>query len=301
MLRTALVTGATAFVGSHLVQRLVADGVEVHVVLRPSSQIDRLAVAADQVTVHRDTGEVVALAEALAGIDLDACFHLASYFKAEHEPADVGPLVDSNVAFPTRVAEALGERPELVFVNTGSAWQHVDQKRYSPAALYAATKQAFQDVLRFYAEARRFRVADVALFDTYGPGDPRPKLLNVMRSAQADGEPMLMPPGEQLIDLVYIDDVVEAFLAAAATRPRRGAVAEYEVRSGRALTLRDLFAVVGRVTGKPVPAAWGVRPYRRKEMMTPWWRDRPVPGWTAQVDLEQGIARTWAAPPAFTR
>lgn len=301
VLRTALVTGATAFVASHLVQRMVADGVDVHVVVRPTSQIDRMGVVADHITVHRDTGDVVALAAALADIELDACFHLASYFTAEHEPADVGPLVDSNVAFPTRVAEALGERPELVFVNTGSAWQHVDGKRYSPAALYAATKQAFQDVLRFYAEASRFRVVDVALFDTYGPRDPRPKLLSVMRSAQAEGETLLMPPGEQLIDLVYIDDVVEALLAAAATRPRRGTVAEYEVRSGRALTLRDLFAVVERVTGKPVPAVWGVRPYRRKEMLKPWWRDRPVPRWTAQVDLEEGIARTWAAPPAFSR
>jgi nucleoside-diphosphate-sugar epimerase len=280
-----LVTGATAFVGSHLVDRLVADGVEVHIVVRPSSQVQRADVA-----VHVDDGDVDGLAAGLAAVPADACFHLASYFVAEHGPDDVAPLVESNVAFPTRLAEALGERPDLVFVNMGSAWQHVDAEPYRPAALYAATKQAFQDVLRYYGDAGRFRVVNLALFDTYGPGDPRPKLLNVMRRAQVDGTPLQMSPGDQLIDLVYVDDVVDA-LSAAAAAP---AGAEYEVRSGRMLSLRDLFEVVEQVTGKPVPAVWGGRPYRAKEMMTPWSIGRPVPGWSPKTDLEEGIRRTWA-------
>lgn len=294
-MKSALVTGATGFVGSRLTQRLVQDGWSVHVLVRKSSSLHRLAPIADQVATVVDPGEVTELAAGLEPLELDVCFHLAAHFVGQHTPDDIAPLIEGNVALPTRLAEALGTRPDLVFVNTGSAWQHVGGEPYNPAALYAATKQACKDILRFYADAGAFRVVNLALFDTYGPDDPRPKLLALLRKAQATGTTLGMSSGRQLIDLVYIDDVVDAFLAAADAPPGKEPVPEYAVATGSPLSVRELVDVVQRATGAPVPVEWGVRPDRAKEMLAPWDVAPVVPGWGPQVSLDEGIRRTWAS------
>ena len=290
----ALVTGATGFVGSRLTERLVDEGWAVHVLVRASSSLDRLAVVRDRLTVVVDPGDVDGLTAALASVELDACFHLAAHFVGQHTPADVMPLVEANVALPARLAEALAGRTDLVLVNTGSAWQHVGGDDYNPAALYAATKQACKDILRFHADAGAFRVVNLALFDSYGPRDPRAKLLALLRRAQADGTPLGMSSGHQLIDLVYVDDVADAFIAAVGATPDKD-FPEYAVSSGSPLSLRELVTLVERVTGVPVPVEWGVRPPRAKEMLAPWDVGPPVPGWAPRVPLEEGIRRTWTA------
>lgn len=294
-MKSALVTGATGFVGSRLTHRLVRDGWAVHVLVRTSSSLHRLQAVSDRVSTVVDPGDVVQLAERLEGLDLDVCFHLAAHFVGQHTPRDIAPLIEGNVTLPTRLAEALGTRPELVFVNTGSAWQHVGGEPYNPAALYAATKQACKDILRFYADIGAFRVVNLALFDTYGPDDPRPKLLALLRKAQASGTTLGMSSGRQLIDLVYIDDVVEAFLTAVDAPPSKEPVPEYAVATGSPVSVRELVAAVQRATGAQVPVEWGVRPDRAKEMLAPWDVAPVVPGWTAKVSLDEGIRRTWAS------
>lgn len=288
----AVVTGATGFLGSALTRALVGQGRDVHVVVRPSSSLDRLA---EGVTVHVDDGTTEGLAESLASVAVDTCFHLASCFVGVHTPSDVVPLVAANVGFTARLAEALAGPAVPLLVNAGTAWQHVGGEAYRPAALYAATKQAGLDVLGYYAEEGMLRVVSLALYDTYGPHDPRPKLLNRLRAAQRTGETLSMSPGEQLIDLVYVDDVVEAFLAAAEVGEKdRRPFAEHAVASGEPVSLRELVAVIEAVTDRPVPVAWGAVQYRRNEMLAYWDAAPVLPGWKPQVGLEEGIRRTWA-------
>jgi nucleoside-diphosphate-sugar epimerase len=102
-----------------------------------------------------------------------------------------------------------------------------------------------------------------------------------------------MSPGEQLIDIVYIDDVVDAFVAGA-ERLLAGLEApmeEFGVSSGNPLPLRELAATFSRVSGLPLDIEWGGRPYRPREVMQPWTRYRALPGWQPRVGLEEGLAR----------
>jgi nucleoside-diphosphate-sugar epimerase len=220
-------------------------------------------------------------------------FHLASLFLAQHEVADVTPLLTSNVLFGTQLAEAMAANGVTRLVNTGTSWQHYENADYDPVCLYAATKQAFEDILAHYVSVCGLRAVTLKLFDTYGPDDPRPKLFTLLRKVAESQQPLAMSPGDQMIDLVYIDDVVDAFLAAAG-RLEGGSVANHEryaVSSGRPIRLRDLVALYGRVAGVPMPIEWGKRPYRPREVMTTWDRGNPPPGWAPKVGLEDGIAR----------
>lgn len=296
MTRVAIVTGATGFLGSHLTAGLAERGWEVHVVVRPTSSLDVLGRHRSAVEVHVDDGTHDGLATALKGVEADVCFHLATHFVGRHAPDDIAPMVESNIGFPTRLADVLAGPGSPIFVNTGTIWQQVDGSPYRPAALYAASKQACQDMLQFYADEGLLRVVTLALYDTYGPGDRRRKLLTLLREAQGSGRTLPMSPGDQLIDLNYVDDVVEAFLAALRVFDDGSDGAKrYAVRSGAPVSLRRLVEVIEEVTGAPVPVEWGATPYRPREMMTYWTADPVLPGWAPTVELAEGLRRTWAA------
>lgn len=287
--RRALVTGASGYIGSRLARRLVSDGWEVHVLLRPGSQFDLPAqVAIDRIGL--ETGE---LAEAVRRAAPDAVFHLAAAFVAEHTLEDVAPLVQANLLFGTQLLEAMRVNGVRLLVNTGTAWQHFGNRDYDPVNLYAATKQAFEAILAYYVNAHGFAAATLALFDTYGPGDTRPKLMRALWQAAARGTPLAMTSGEQLLDMVFVDDVVEAFLAAELALRGSGPVqCVYGVSSGVPLRLKELVASFEAATGVRLDLAWGARPDRARDVFVPWTGFKAPPGWQARVPLLEGIRRS---------
>ncbi len=220
-------------------------------------------------------------------------FHLASLFLSEHQSKDIEPLINSNILFGTQLVEAMVKNEVFKIVNTGTSWQHYNNEDYNPVCLYAATKQAFEDILKFYVEATPLRVITLKLFDTYGPNDPRPKLFNLLKKALRDQTPLSMSPGEQLIDIVYIDDVIDAFIIAA-QRLLNDMVKkneEYAVSSGNPLQLKDIVEFYEKTIGKKLPIEWGTRPYRSREVMKPWNRFKTLPNWKPKIGLEEGISR----------
>lgn len=290
----ALVTGGTGFVGGRLVAALVARGVETHVVVRPTTSPRRRAQLG---SVHGwvvDDGRVDTLTAALARIRPDVTFHLATHFVAQHAPDDIRPLVEANLSLPLRLAEALAAQGQSRLVNTGTVWQHVESALFRPKGLYAATKQAAEDLLRAYAELDQLSVCTLVLTDVYGPGDPRPKLLpSLVRAAREGGPPLAMGSGRPYVDLVHVDDVVAAFLAVA--EPGASRWERFGVGSGAPVTVRALVALVEEVLGVPVPVEWDARPDRPLEMVTPWSPGPPPPGWAPRIDLRTGVAQLGGA------
>ena len=245
--RRALVTGATGFVGSHLVRTMVREGWGVHIVVRPTSDVSALGPERAGVKVHRHDGSRQVLTTALSEAAPDVVFHLASLFISEHKPDDVEPLISANILFPTLLLEAMAMTQVRCLVNTGTAWQHYRDAPYSPVCLYAATKQAFEAVLQYYVETHKFRAITLKLFDTYGPEDRRPKLFSLLAKAAGATEPLAMSAGDQQLDLVYIDDVVAALIAAGtASGVDRQTV---NVGSGVETSINDLIATISAITG----------------------------------------------------
>jgi nucleoside-diphosphate-sugar epimerase len=295
--RTILVTGATGFIGTHLTRRLVADGWDVHLVVRAGADLRRLGPAAERVKAHIHDSTTEGMVALVGAARPDLVIHLASLFLVQHSPADVSRLVASNVLFGTQLVEAMTRHGMTRLLNTGTSWQHFENRDASPVNLYAATKEAFDAVLAYYVEAQGLKVLTLKLCDTYGPDDPRPKLFTLLRKTAVGGQPLAMSPGEQLLDLVHIDDVVEAYRLAAERLLADQVVGHerYAVSSGAARPLREVVLVFEEAAGTKLPIEWGGRPYRSREVMRPWDRGRPVPGWRPRVGLLDGIRRTLAA------
>ncbi len=291
--QTAIVTGATGFVGSHLVRRLIKDEWETHIITRSSSSLKLLEDIRDKVVVHRHNGTTNSMINIIKEAKPEIVFHLASLFLAQHTPDDIERIVQSNLLFGTQLVEAMTLQGVKKLVNTGTSWQHFQNEQYNPVCLYAATKQAFEDMLKFYVETWELNVITLKLFDTYGPDDPRPKLFTLLKKVAEKQTELDMSPGEQVIDLVYIDDVIEGYLLAS-KRLMNGKVLnmeEYAISSGNPVSLRELVAIYGQTIEKPLPIKWGSKSYRTREVMIPWNKGKKIPGWKPKIGLIEGIKK----------
>jgi len=290
--RTALVTGATGFVGSHLARRLVRDGWEVHILSRAGSHLPDTPEFT-RVTNHVHDGSTEGMVSCVAQAKPHVVFHLASLFLSQHATKDIEPLMTSNLLFGNQLLEAMKINGVTSIINTGTSWQNYNNEDYNPVCLYAATKQAFEAILEYYVQACHFKAITLKLFDTYGPDDPRPKLFHLLNKAATSGELLDMSAGEQLIDLVYIDDVTEAYMTAA-ERLLAGAVSQHEhyaVSSGHPLPLKELVELYVEITGRNIEVNWGMRPYRYREVMVPWYSGEFLPYWRLNVDLANGFKK----------
>lgn len=288
-----LVTGGSGFVGGHVLRGMADDGHAVAAVVRGGSDTSRLDTRA-QVLVH--DGSTEGLHALVAGFRPDAVLHIASKFVAQHQPADIDPLIEANLRFGCQLLDAMSRSGVDALVDFGTSWQHFhtapdEPQAYHPVSLYAATKQAFQDLIRFYAEARGLRALTLKLSDTYGPGDTRAKVIALLNRISASGETLAMSPGDQTFNLSHVDDVVGGVRVALArvTAAPAGTVESWAVRGEEQMTLRDFVQLYREVTGRAVDIEWGKRPYRDREVMKPWLGPL-LPGWRQRVPLREGLA-----------
>jgi nucleoside-diphosphate-sugar epimerase len=229
--------------------------------------------------------------------DPDVIAHLAALYIGEHQPDDVEDLVKSNLLFPVQLAEAMSVNKVQKMINVGTSWQHFEDAEFNPVNLYAATKQAYRALLRYYVETSGIRVIHLELFDTYGPDDRRGKLFSLLDSVKKSGDRIAMSPGEQRLDPVYIDDVINAFMVALellnteafGTSHRQET---YSVCTGAPISLIELVNVYEDVVGQSLDIEWGGREYRAREVMQPWSLGGTLPGWAPRISLVDGIRRT---------
>lgn len=293
--KIALVTGASGFIGKHLCQRLLKDGWTVHAIVRYTTNVNELIKLLDgKITCHYYDAMDNHLVKIIGEVQPTAVFHLASLFLVNHQFEDIVPMVSSNIILATQLVDAMIQNGVYHLVNTGTSWQHYQNNIYNPVNLYAATKQAFLDIVKYYQEISPLKVITLTLFDTYGPGDSRQKLFQLLNKVAQTKEVLQMSPGQQLVDFVYIDDVIDAFCQAAnlLNNDTNDYSGEYAVSSLEALPLRDMVKVYEDVFGEKLNIAWGERPYRQREVMTLWSNGKVLPGWTPKFNLKRGIDRT---------
>lgn len=284
---TCLVTGSTGFIGTATTRQLAGAGWNVHTLNRRLNA----PATATSIVEHTYDGTYEGVVAALQACQPDVVIHLATHYVSTHAPRDLEPLINANIRFGTQVLEAMSATGCHRMVTAGTAWQHhgVQDDTYQPANLYAATKQAFEDIARWYCDAHGIAVTSLHLGDTYGPNDSRPKIFALLEASSRTGEPLELTAGEQQLDPLFVDDAVDAIEIASQRSPEGFEV--FNVAPGNPIHLRDLVALWCNINHVRPDLRWGARPYREREVMTPWRGGKRLPGWRARVTLAEGFRR----------
>ncbi len=288
-----LMTGITGFIGHHLGERLVNDGHEVHAIVRPTSKVHALSEnLREKVTFHVHDSE-----NTLLDIVTDLCvenhrpdvvFHLATNFVTAHRFEDIQKLIQSNITFGTELLDAMAANNVLNFVNAGTFEQTIDDN-ISPVNLYAATKDCFEGIVNFYTASRNLKCIGLRLSDTYGADDKSDRLIGRMKKSFDTGETIHLSHVGQLVDLIYIDDAVEAFIAAKKllAASKYDYCGAYSVGLSRPVTLGEVVKIFEEVSGKKLSVDWGNRYVSTNFRGTP----RFLPNWSPTTALRDGIKK----------
>jgi len=291
MIKKAIITGATGFVGSNLCKKLLGNNWDVSIISRPTSNYSSLGHLVNNIDIFEDNGDIESLINYFDDQNAEVVFHLAAMFLSSHNPDQINALVDSNIRFGLHILEAMKFTSTKILINTGTSWQHYNSDNYNPVNLYAATKEAFEKILKYYIEAEKLRVITLKLFDTYGDSDERGKIISLLNQYSGKEEALNMSPGYQVLDFVHVDDVTNAYVRAYEYLMENPNVKEMEfgVGSGRAVTLRKLVQLIEQTTNQKINVNWGERKYRKREVMNIWKNYNKLPNWECQISLEEGL------------
>ena len=288
--RRYLVTGGRGFIGAHTVRRLVRAGCEVHATTRNSPPTAAVKVGWWQV----DLADAGAAQHVIGQVQPDVVIHLASRAEGSRDLDLVVPMLNDNVLSAINVMAAAAHVPRCRVVMAGSVEEHCapDLGACSP---YSASKVAATTYATLFRNVGHLPVVVVRLAMVYGPEDPHEKRLMpyVIDSLLRGVEPALSS-GLRRVDWVYVDDVVDALLAAAVEPSAVGHV--LDIGTGQAVTIREAVGLVRDVIGSSARPAFGRVPDRPgdHDLLADRGPAERQLKWRAQVGLRTGIERTVA-------
>ncbi len=303
----ALVTGGAGFIGSNLVDRLLAEGHDVDVVDDLST--GSLANLADarrspvgRLTFHQIDIRSSAMDELMKRSRPQVVFHLAASSDSGAHPDD--PLRDAeiDVMGSLRVLEAARRcgTQKIVFASSGrSIYGAADPKDLPlkeshpqrPVTPQGVAKRAVATYLELYRELHSLEFTVLALSNVYGPRQSRAPgggvISDFAGALSAGRDCTIHGRGTQSRDFLYVDDAVDAFARAA----ERGGGLTLNVGTGKETTIRDLYAVMAASAGVDRPASHSPAP---AEELVRWSLDPGRAaihlGWRPWTPVEEGVS-----------
>jgi nucleoside-diphosphate-sugar epimerase len=308
----ALITGAGGFVGANLVRHLLEIGDEPIALVRPSGNDWRVADIASEVRIApvdlRDPDQVLG---AVLDLRPEVIYHLAAH-GAYSWQNDLDTMLSVNV----RATDALLEgarKADARFVHAGSSSEYgfaaratSECDRVRPNSHYAVTKVAATHLCELAAAQYGQHAVTLRLYSIYGPWEEPGRLMPTLVERALDGSyPPLVAP-DIARDFVWITDVCDAFVRAAAIAPDPTQLV-LNIASGTQTTLRSLVTTTQETFGLRDEPVWETMPGRSWDT-TVWVGDPTTTeralGWRASTPLSSGLAAiaAWmSAEPALRR
>lgn len=303
-----LVTGGAGFIGSHIVHRLVEQGAAVRVVDDLSSgNLDNLdEVRSDVEFVEGDLADPGVADQVVA--DVDIVFHLAARGSVPRSIDDPLGSHNANVNATVRLLEAARHRGvrRVVYSSSSSVYgdtpalPKIESMEPLPRSPYAASKLAGEQYVLAYARAGLVQGVALRYFNVFGPrqsplGAYAAVIPLFMQAALAGTPARLFGGGVQTRDFTYVDNVVDANFRAAHAPAAQANGWVVNVGAGTRTSLRQLLTAIEAASERPI--AFEDAPPRNgdvRDSLAGLERAEQVLGYTPGVQLEEGLARTWA-------
>jgi UDP-glucose 4-epimerase len=307
--RRALVSGGAGFIGSHVVDLLLAEGYEVEIIDDLSSG-RRENVPAAATLHHLDIGSADAARVVREG-RFDAVFHLAAQIDVRKSVTDPAADARINIIGSLNLLEAVrasGHATRVVFSSTGGAIYgdfvpipSVENMPKDPESPYGIAKLSVELYLAYYARVHKLDTVALRYSNVYGPRqDPHGEagVVAIFCNRVLTGEPLtIYGDGLQTRDYVYAGDVARANLAAATVplpRPAQVDVRAYNIGTGRETSVLDLATTLQRAANTSVPV--NHTPARAGELPRSAVSNAKAVrelGWQPRVTLDDGLRMTY--------
>ena len=178
MKKNILITGASGFVGSHILEDCLKNNFNVYAIFRHSKKNINFVKKYKKKILPIYYNNIYEIKNKLTNCKIDYVIHCATHYIKKHTHNDIENIIKSNVLFSTILLDAVVNIRIKKFINLGTVWQHFNDTKNLAFNLYAATKQSFECIFNYYKnQYTKIKFYNILLTDTFGANDKRKKLI----------------------------------------------------------------------------------------------------------------------------
>jgi CDP-paratose synthetase len=286
-----VLTGATGFLGSSLLGKLLAGGYEVAAITRTNSNLARIEKWIDHKKFKLYNIEKISLDSIFQENSIDVIVHTATEYG--RGAGGISKILEPNLVLPIRLIELGIEHDTACFINTDSYFNKGGSS-YSNLLNYSLSKKSLLVWLRRLSS--QISVVNVTLEHMYGPRDSRSKFVenSIQEIAIERVSRVHLTHGHQRRDFIYVDDVAEAYIKLIEYGlNHKFAFKTFEVGTGQSIQVRDFIQLIKGISFSPSVLGFGDVQYRCDEIM-----DSKADisnltelGWVPTTDVQDGLSR----------
>jgi len=281
-----LITGATGFLGSHLLPTLIKKGYDIIILKRSFSDIWRIQNILPQIKSYDI--DKIDIKKIFDENEIEGVIHLATDYGRKNNN-DIIQMIKANIELPTKLLDLGTKYGVIFFINTHTSAGN----KYN---LYSATKSAFTEIARYFIANYQVKFINMRLEYMYGEKDDYSKFVPFAIKSILDGNEIRATKGEQKRDFIYVKDVADAYIKVLNNLEKfNNEFTEIEIGTGNSATLRDFVNKIEEQINKKANIKWGAIPYKKNEIFDSKAnieKAKNIIGWSPKYDINAGLKRT---------
>ncbi|MGO9138858.1 MAG: GDP-mannose 4,6-dehydratase [Syntrophales bacterium] len=301
--KKVLVSGASGFIGSHLVRLLLSEGAKVSVILRYGSieRNIRLSSCWDSLSIFEADIRNIESLLPLRTERFDFVFHLAAYNHVGNSFLHMGEAFDTNGRGTVNLLEAMQDYDRLVYVSTSEVYGYQESTPFvetmlpRPLSPYSVGKYAGELYSLMKQRQQGLPIVVVRPFNAFGPYQSTRAVIPELIVRCLQGLPVLTTEGRQTREFNYVTDLVQGMMRAALCEKAEGQI--INLGTGRDIAIRDLANLIHKKSASRSDLKIGALPTRPNEiwkMSSDAGKAKEILDWQPTADFETGLDRTIA-------
>lgn len=284
-----LITGATGFLGSKILIRLVNEGYKVVALVREQSDLSRIKTVVNEIELFSLDKNTSNLNELFEKSNIDTIIHTATEYGRESLTSDI---LMTNLILPIKLIETGLKNGLKNFINSDTFF---GKPKFSNAVYlnqYSNSKKYFLDYL--FSERDNLKSVSLRLEHIFGEFDSNNKFVtNVLQRLLKSDMEIALTDGVQKRDFIYIDDVVEAYLIVLKNINFIDTFSEFEVGRGQSISVKKFVELMAEESKSKSKLNFGILPTRAGEIQDSIANISPLNemGWYPSFDLRSGIKK----------
>ena len=263
MKKSILITGASGFVGSHVLDDCLKNNFNVHAIFRHSKKNVSFTKKYKKQIFPIFYNNIYEIKNKLTNCKIDYVIHCATHYIKKHDHNDIENIIKSNVLFSTILLDAVVNIKIKKFINLGTVWQHFNDTKNLAFNLYAATKQSFECIFNYYKnQYTKIKFYNILLTDTFGTNDKRKKLIPILlKNFNKKNQDKINIPKNLSMNLVNINEVTKCLNILLKNNSESN---NYVIKSKQDVKIFDLINFLNNNLEKKIKINWSknIKNYR---------------------------------------
>lgn len=281
-IKTVLLTGATGYLGSQLLEKLLIRNFKVCIIKRENSNLNRIIHLVGNYELYNNDDQ--SLNRLFNENDIDLIIHTATSYGRKGE--SLLEIKEANLDFPLRLLKLAMEFKVGYFINTATSLPFLTNQ-------YSLFKNQFSECLEFFST--KITSVNILLEHFYGPNDDDTKFVTGMiRKMKQNVSKIELTLGTQIRDFIFIEDVLIAYLVVIDNLDKFSAFNNLPLGSGEGITIREIVELIKVYSESDSELVFGAIPMRETELMK---SDANISklnelGWFPKYSIKEGLKLT---------